>query len=104
MTHPLQLAIGASDACISAALRARELDPSVDVTVVVRDSLSDLLDLRHPVLNAQVRSGGQSGASLSGMPRMSTSTGRWSVVMSRSRFPSTRRMSAASPGSRRPVT
>jgi NADPH-dependent 2,4-dienoyl-CoA reductase/sulfur reductase-like enzyme len=32
------IAIGGSDAGISAALRARELDPSVDVTVVVADS------------------------------------------------------------------
>ena len=32
------VAIGGSDAGISAALRARELDPSVDVTVVVADS------------------------------------------------------------------
>src|SRR3546814_5712453 len=32
------LAIGGSDAGISAALRARELDPSVDVTVVVADA------------------------------------------------------------------
>ena len=35
MTH--LIAIGGSDAGISAALRARELDPSVDVTVVVAD-------------------------------------------------------------------
>src|SRR3954470_14645175 len=32
------VAIGGSDAGISAALRARELDPNVDVTVVVADS------------------------------------------------------------------
>src|SRR5579872_6644191 len=32
------VAIGGSDAGISAALRARELDPSVDVTVVVSDA------------------------------------------------------------------
>ncbi|MBL7623808.1 hypothetical protein I7331_32095, partial [Frankia sp. AgB1.8] len=32
------VAIGGSDAGISAALRARELDPSVDVTVVVADA------------------------------------------------------------------
>src|SRR3546814_15796459 len=32
------IAIGGSDAGISAALRARELDPSVDVTVVVADA------------------------------------------------------------------
>ena len=31
------VAIGGSDAGISAALRARELDPTVDVTVVVAD-------------------------------------------------------------------
>ena len=35
MTH--LVAIGGSDAGISAALRARELDPSVEVTVVVGD-------------------------------------------------------------------
>lgn len=35
MTH--LIAVGGSDAGISAALRARELDPSVDVTVVVAD-------------------------------------------------------------------
>ena len=32
------VAIGGSDAGISAALRARELDPAVDVTVVVADA------------------------------------------------------------------
>src|ERR1700728_3602027 len=32
------IAIGGSDAGISAALRARELDPSVEVTVVVADA------------------------------------------------------------------
>ena len=32
------VAIGGSDAGISTALRARELDPSVDVTVVVADA------------------------------------------------------------------
>ena len=32
------VAIGGSDAGISAALRARELDPSADVTVVVADA------------------------------------------------------------------
>lgn len=32
------VAVGGSDAGISAALRARELDPSVDVTVVVADA------------------------------------------------------------------
>src|SRR5437868_10149259 len=32
------LMIGCSDAGISAALRARELDPSVDVTMVVADA------------------------------------------------------------------
>ncbi|MFC4244943.1 FAD-dependent oxidoreductase [Gryllotalpicola reticulitermitis] len=35
MTH--LIAVGGSDAGVSAALRARELDPSVDVTVVVAD-------------------------------------------------------------------
>ena len=33
------VAIGGSDAGISAALRARELDPTVDVTVVVADRI-----------------------------------------------------------------
>ena len=38
-TSPMHLvAIGGSDAGISAALRARELDPTVDVTVVVADA------------------------------------------------------------------
>lgn len=32
------IAIGGSDAGIGAALRARELDPSADVTVVVADA------------------------------------------------------------------
>ena len=32
------VAVGGSDAGISAALRARELDPSADVTVVVADA------------------------------------------------------------------
>jgi NADPH-dependent 2,4-dienoyl-CoA reductase/sulfur reductase-like enzyme len=32
------LVIGGSDAGIAAALRARELDPSVEVTVVVADA------------------------------------------------------------------
>jgi len=32
------VAIGGSDAGISTALRARELDPTVDVTVVVADA------------------------------------------------------------------
>jgi NADPH-dependent 2,4-dienoyl-CoA reductase/sulfur reductase-like enzyme len=32
------IAIGGSDAGISAALRARELDPSVEVTLVVADA------------------------------------------------------------------
>ena len=34
------VAIGGSDAGISAALRARELDPTADVTIVVADALS----------------------------------------------------------------
>ncbi len=34
-------AIGGSDAGISAALRARELDPTTDVTVVVADAYPD---------------------------------------------------------------
>ena len=42
--------IGGSDAGISAALRARELDPDSEVTVVVADAYPELLDLRHPVL------------------------------------------------------
>ena len=44
------IAIGGSDAGISAALRARELDPSVEVTVVVADAYPELLHLRDPVL------------------------------------------------------
>jgi NADPH-dependent 2,4-dienoyl-CoA reductase/sulfur reductase-like enzyme len=40
------VAIGGSDAGISAALRAREVDPDAEVTVVV----AELFDLRHPVL------------------------------------------------------
>lgn len=35
------IAVGGSDAGISAALRARELDPSVEVTVVVADGYPD---------------------------------------------------------------
>ena len=42
--------IGGSDAGISAALRARELDPAADVTVVLGGRLPELLHLRHPVL------------------------------------------------------
>ena len=45
------VAIGGSDAGISAALRARELDPSAEVTVVVADAVPELLDLRHPLLH-----------------------------------------------------
>jgi NADPH-dependent 2,4-dienoyl-CoA reductase/sulfur reductase-like enzyme len=35
--------VGGSDAGISAALRAREFDPTVDVTVVVADDFPNLL-------------------------------------------------------------
>ena len=42
--------IGGSDAGISAALRARELDPGAEVTVVARGRLPELLHLRHPLL------------------------------------------------------
>ena len=42
--------IGGSDAGISAALRARELDPSADVTVVVADAYPNFSHLRHPLL------------------------------------------------------
>ena len=38
MTARHIVAIGGSDAGISAALRARELDPTTDVTVVVADA------------------------------------------------------------------
>lgn len=44
------VAIGGSDAGISAALRIRELDPATQVTVVVADAYPKLLHLRHPVL------------------------------------------------------
>jgi len=47
------LAVGGSDAGISAALRARELDPTAEVTVVVADSYPELLHLRHPVLRVR---------------------------------------------------
>ena len=42
--------IGGSDAGISAALRARELDPAAEVTVVAGGRLPELLHLRHPLL------------------------------------------------------
>ncbi len=41
MTARHIVAIGGSDAGISAALRARELDPTTDVTVVVADAHPD---------------------------------------------------------------
>jgi NADPH-dependent 2,4-dienoyl-CoA reductase/sulfur reductase-like enzyme len=44
------VAIGGSDAGITAALRARELDPSTEVTVVLADAYPQLLHLRHPLL------------------------------------------------------
>ena len=44
------VAIGGSDAGMSAALRARELDPTSEVTVVVADAYTELLHLRHPLL------------------------------------------------------
>ncbi|WP_237330311.1 hypothetical protein [Streptomyces sp. BA2] len=44
------IAIGGSDAGISTALRARELDPDNEVTVVVADAYPQLLDLRHPLI------------------------------------------------------
>lgn len=37
-----------SDAGMAAGLRARELDPTVDVTVLLRRPLPELLDLRAP--------------------------------------------------------
>ena len=42
------IAIGGSDAGISAALRARELEPSTDVTVVVGDQQFAALDIDAP--------------------------------------------------------
>jgi NADPH-dependent 2,4-dienoyl-CoA reductase/sulfur reductase-like enzyme len=42
--------IGGSDAGISAALRAAEIDPSAEVTVVLADAYPEFFDLRHPVL------------------------------------------------------
>ncbi len=44
------VAVGGSDAGISAALRAREVDPGAEVTVVARRRLPELLHLRHPLL------------------------------------------------------
>ena len=44
------VAVGGSDAGISAALRFRDSTPSVDVTVVLAD-VPELLDLRHSVLH-----------------------------------------------------
>lgn len=40
------LVIGGSDAGIAAALRARELDPAVEATLVVADAFPQLLHLR----------------------------------------------------------
>jgi hypothetical protein len=40
------LVIGGSDAGIAAALRARELDPAVEATLVVAERLPQLLHLR----------------------------------------------------------
>jgi NADPH-dependent 2,4-dienoyl-CoA reductase/sulfur reductase-like enzyme len=40
------LVIGGSDAGIAAALRARELDPAVEATLVVADAFPRLLHLR----------------------------------------------------------
>ncbi len=45
------VAIGGSDAGISAAIRARELDPNADVTVVVADAYPNFSDMRHPLLH-----------------------------------------------------
>ena len=44
------VAVGGSDAGISAALRAREVDPAAEVTVVVGGRLPELFHLRHPLL------------------------------------------------------
>jgi NADPH-dependent 2,4-dienoyl-CoA reductase/sulfur reductase-like enzyme len=51
----LLLVIGGSDAGIAAALRARELEPSVEVTVVVADAFPQLLHLRAALLPARRR-------------------------------------------------
>jgi NADPH-dependent 2,4-dienoyl-CoA reductase/sulfur reductase-like enzyme len=47
---PHLLAIGGSNAGIAAALRARELDPSVEVTVALADAFPGKLDLRPALL------------------------------------------------------
>ena len=41
------LAIGGSDGGISAALRAREIDPGTDVTVMLADSYPNFWVFRH---------------------------------------------------------
>jgi NADPH-dependent 2,4-dienoyl-CoA reductase/sulfur reductase-like enzyme len=42
--------VGGSDAGVSAGLRARELDPSVEVTLLVADAYPQLLHLRAALL------------------------------------------------------
>ena len=49
-SEPRSSIVGGSDAGISAALRARELDPAVEVDGRARGRLPELLDLRDPVL------------------------------------------------------
>ena len=44
------LVIGGSDAGIAAALRARELDPAVEATLVVADAFPQLLHLQAALL------------------------------------------------------
>jgi NADH dehydrogenase FAD-containing subunit len=48
---PHLLVIGGSDAGISASLRACELDPGTDVTMVVADTYPNFQHLRHTVLS-----------------------------------------------------
>ena len=67
------VAVGGSDAGISAALRARELDPSAEVTVVVADEYPELLNLWHSLL----RLGRGVGLAQSGPPNPRRPTSHW---------------------------
>jgi len=49
------IAIGGSDAGISAALRARELDPSAEVTVLLADTSTASRPLLHSVYSDRAR-------------------------------------------------
>ena len=49
------LVIGGSDAGISAGLRARELDPTVEVILLVADTYPELLHLRAALLPVRRR-------------------------------------------------